>query len=101
MSSLTGVVNGISDVLNGADVALKASAPRPGVMTPDELDDYIEFFFNKYDRDGSGYLGEPEIKALGKRMGKTKDEILYQLVMMDDEYVPGGELFHYMRVAFY
>ena len=62
------------------------------VMTPDELDDYIEFFFNKYDRDGSGYLGEPEIKALGKRMGKTKDEILYQLVMMDDEYVPGGEV---------
>ena len=62
------------------------------VITPDELDDYIGWTFSKYDRDGSGYLGEPEIKALGKRMGKSRDEIMYQLAMMDDENVPGGEV---------
>lgn len=57
------------------------------VMTPDELDDYIQFVFDKYDRDGSGYLGKSEVIALGKEMGKSKDEIMYQLVYsFDDEY---------------
>lgn len=46
------------------------------VMTPDDIDDYIKFLFAQMDSDGTCTLDEEEAITLGRKLGKTKDEVM-------------------------